>query len=270
MSEQSKPVLSKSQYCIRCCMPETSEGLTFDEFGICSGCRSSEQKMHIGWQEREKRLRSILEKFKGESGDNYDCMVPISGGKDSVFQLHTLVKVYDMKPLAVTFNHNWYTETGKDNLWNILELLNIDHLMFTPNRKLINKIAKHSLYMIGDSCWHCHAGVGSFPLQAAIKFNIPLIVFGESIAEAGNKATYMDNGGQPIPFDEEYYLKVSAKVSPEDMVNDELTMKDLHPFKLPSKKEVLNANIYGIHLGDYMFWDGERQTEFIKKEYGWK
>ena len=270
MSKQNKQLMSEVQYCIRCCMPATSEGTIFDELGICRACNSSEQKMHINWAALNKRLKLILEEFKKNAGDNYDCLVPISGGKDSAFQLHTLVKVFDMKPLAVTFNHNWYSETGTYNLWNILEKLNVDHIMFTPNRGLINKIAKQSLYMIGDSCWHCHAGVGSFPLQAAIKFKIPLIIWGESIAEAGNKTSYMDNGGEPIPFDEEYYLKVSSKVRPEEMVSENISMKDLFPFKLPTKKEVMAANIFGMHLGDYMFWDGERQVEFIKKEYDWK
>jgi len=270
MNKHDTPLMSDVQYCARCCMPETSEGTIFDEMGICRACISSEQKMHINWLDRKKKLEEILDRFRESSGDNYDCLVPISGGKDSVFQLHMLVKIYKMKPLAVTFNHNWYTETGQYNLWNILEKLNVDHIMFTPNRGLINNIAKQSLHMIGDSCWHCHAGVGSFPLQAAIRFKIPLIIWGESIAEAGNKATYMDNGGEPIPFDEEYYLKVSSKVRPEEMICDSITSKDLYPFKLPSKEEVKSAGIYGIHLGDYMFWDGEKQVNFIKKEYGWK
>jgi len=270
MSEKEKQLMSEVQYCIRCCMPATSEGTIFDEIGMCRACNSSEQKMHINWSDRSNKLKIILEEFKNNAGDNYDCLVPISGGKDSAFQLHVLVKVLGMKPLAVTFSHNWFTEVGNYNLWNILEKLNVDHLMFTPNRGLISKIARQSLYNIGDSCWHCHAGIGAFPLQAAIKFKIPLIIWGESIAEAGNKISYMDNGGNPIPFDEEHYLKVSSKVRPEEMVNDELSMKDLYPFKLPSREEVKAAKIYGIHLGDFMFWDGERQTEFIKKEYDWK
>jgi N-acetyl sugar amidotransferase len=270
MGTDNKQLMSEAQYCARCCMPSTSEGTIFDELGICRACQSSEQKMHINWKERGIKLKEVLDEFKAKSGDNYDCLVPISGGKDSAFQLHVLVKVFGMKPLAVTFSHNWFTEVGNYNLWNILEKLNVDHLMFTPNRGLISKIARQSLYNIGDSCWHCHAGIGAFPLQAAIKFKIPLIIWGESIAEAGNKVSYMDNGGEPIPFDENYYLKVSSKVSPEKMVTEDLTMKDLYPFKLPEKEEVKNANIFGIHLGDYMFWDGERQTEFIKKEYDWK
>ena len=250
-------------------MPETSEGLNFDEFGICRGCRSSEHKMHIDWVKREGQLRKILDDFRGKNGDNYDCMVPISGGKDSAFQLHALVKVYKMKPLAVTFSHNWFTETGKFNLMNILEKLDVDHLMFTPNRGLVNKVARKSLSAIGDSCWHCHAGVGTFPLKAAIMMDIPLMIWGESICEAGNKASYGEHS-EPIPFDEEYYLKVSSKASPEKMISDGLTRRDLYPFLLPTKEEVQKAGIFGIHLGDYIFWDGERQTEFIKKEYGWR
>ena len=270
MKAEKTPLYSDIKYCVRCCMPETSEGLRFDEMGICSGCQSSEHKMHINWVEREKKLQEILDKHRNNNGTNYDCIVPISGGKDSCFQLHVLVKVYKMKPLAVTFSHNWFTEVGEYNLKNILEKLNVDHMMFTPNRELVNKVAKQSLYAIGDSCWHCHAGVGAYPLKMAIMTKIPLMIWGESIAEAGNKATYADDNWEPVKFDRDYYLKVSAKVEPEKMVNSQLSLKDLYPFELPSVEEVENANIEGIHLGDYIFWDGERQTEFLKKEYGWR
>ncbi len=269
-NESTKPLYEDIKYCVRCCIPETSEGTVFDEMGICRACRSSEHKMHINWVEREKRLREILEHYKSISGDNFDCIVPISGGKDSVFQLHVLTKVYKMNPLAVTFSHNWFSETGWANLWNMIEKMDVAHMMFTPSRSVVNKLAKKSLYTIGDACWHCHAGVGAWPLKAAIMMKIPLMVWGESICEAGNKASYADNDWQPVKFDEEYYLKVSSKVRPEKMVDENISMKDLYPFKLPDKDEVTEAKIEGIHLGDYMFWDGERQVEFIKKEYGWQ
>lgn len=74
------------KYCTRCCVPETQEGVQFDEMGICTACRSSEEKMHIDWVAREKQLRSILEEAKSKSGTGYDCILPISGGKDSFFQ----------------------------------------------------------------------------------------------------------------------------------------------------------------------------------------
>ena len=268
MADFGKPLYEgKIQYCLRCCMPETSEGINYDERGICQACRSSEMKMHIDWNAREKELRKILEEAKQNSGNNYDCMVPISGGKDSIFQLHILTRVYGMRPLACTFSHNWYSKTGWENLWNCLEKLDVDHIMFTPRRSLVNRLAKKSLYAIGDSCWHCHAGVGAFPLQITIKYGIKLMVWCESTAEFGSKATYE----KPIEFDNEYYMKVSTKVSPEKMIDGQnITAKDVVPFQLPTKEEFLKAGIRGIHLGDYIFWDGERQVEFIKKEYGWQ
>lgn len=249
-------------------MPETNEGIKFDEMGICQACRSSEQKIHIDWTKREKKLRKLFEWARKRSGDNYDCIVPVSGGKDSTFQMHVVTNVYGLKPLAVTFSHNWYSPVGKQNLDNLVEKFNVDHIMFTPNRALVNKLARKSLVMIGDSCWHCHAGVGAFPLQIAVRYNIPLIVWGESIAEVSGRATYEDKDA--IKFDADYFIRQSAKVYPVDMIGGNITAKDMFPFKFPSKEAFKKLGVIGIHLGDYIFWDHERQVEFIKKEYGWK
>lgn len=263
---QIEGVLPGIQYCTRCCLPATAEGLAFDEMGICQPCRSSEQKIHINWIEREKALKAILEKYKGVGPSGYDCIVPISGGKDSTFQLHILTKVYGLKCLAVTFSHNWYTETGKFNLQLCLDKFNVDHIMFTPNNALIGKLAKESLYKIGDSCWHCHSGVGAFPLKAAVMYEIPLLVWGESVAESDGRATYEN----PITFDRDYFTKISARFYAEQMVNEEITLADVKPFILPSYDDIARVGIVGIHLGDYIFWDDERQMEFIRDTYGWK
>jgi N-acetyl sugar amidotransferase len=255
------------RYCVRCCMPETQEGIKFDDMGICQACQSQEHKIHIDWLVREKQLRAILENAKSKAGNNYDCILPISGGKDSTFQMHVLTKVYGMKPLAVTFSHNWYSETGWYNLMNSLEEFNVDHIMFTPNRKLVNKIAKRSLGGIGDSCWHCHAGVGAFPLQVAVRFKIPLLIWGESIAEYSGRASHFN----PVrKFDREYFTKVSAKLHPHEMVNEEISERDLYPFNVPTAEDCEAIGLHGIHLGDYLFWDEERQTEFVRDHYGWK
>jgi len=255
------------QYCTRCCVPETQEGVQFDEMGICTGCRSSEEKMHIDWVVREKQLRSILEEAKAKSGTGYDCILPISGGKDSFFQAHVLVKVYGLKPLAVTFNQNWVSETGFYNLQRCLEVFDLDHLQFTPARTLVNRLAKKSLDAIGDACWHCHSGVGAFPLQVATRFKIPLLVWGESIAENDGRASHQ----RPVhKFDRDYFTKVSARLTAEEMVGGELSAKDLHPFELPSYEEIENTGVWGLHLGDYLFWDDERQTEWIREVYGWR
>ncbi|MFH1019054.1 MAG: N-acetyl sugar amidotransferase [Pseudomonadota bacterium] len=267
MEDKQRPLFDNLQYCVRCCMPETQEGIKFDRFGICQACQSSEQKIHIDWVKREKALRTLLDEAKSKAGDNYDCIIPISGGKDSIFQLHVLCKVYGMKPLAVTFSHNWFSETGWYNLQNSLQQFNVDHMMFTPNRDLINRLARKSIGTIGDSCWHCHAGVGAFPLQVAARFNIPLLIWGESIAESSGRASYLN----PVrKFDREYFTKVSAKLRPDQMEDESLTAKDLYPFNVPSAEECEKAGVFGIHLGDYLFWDEERQTEFVRDTYGWR
>src|SRR5918993_1072266 len=261
-----QPMLAGMRYCTRCCMPESNEGMQFDEMGICRACQSQEQKIHIDWVARERELRALLDCYRA-LGNDYDCIVPISGGKDSTFQLHVLTKVYGMKVLAVTFSHNWFSETGKYNLQNAIDTFGVDHVMFTPSRELINKLARKSLFQIGDSCWHCHSGVGAFPLQTAVKYRIPLLVWGESIADYSGRATHRD----PVHrFDRDYFTRVSAKVYPEAMIGDGIEERDLAPFKLPSAEELEEVGVIGIHLGDYIFWDDERQMEFVRDVYGWR
>lgn len=270
--ESGSPPFPQLRYCVRCCMPETNEGMQFDELGICKACRSSEEKMRIDWTKKELQLREILETAQKLSGDNYDCMVPISGGKDSAFQLHVLTRVYGIKPLAVTFSHNWYSKTGWENLWNVLERLDVDHIMYTPKRSLVNRMARASLPLIGDSCWHCHAGIMSFPLQIAVKFGIKLIVWGESPADFSGRDTY---------FDQKYTMKSAADIAdifmagsvrtgPDALVSSEIEKQELRMFYPPSREELIASGIQAIYLGDYVFWDHERQTEFLIKEYGWK
>ena len=266
MNEKGQPLFKDLQYCTRCCLPSTADGLAFDEMGICQPCRSSEQKIHINWIDREKKLRNILEKSRGKSKSGYDVMVPISGGKDSIFQLYVLTQIYKMRCLAVTFSANWLTETGKHNLKVSLESFNVDHLQFTPNHATINKLARESLYKIGDACWHCHAGVGAFPLKVAVMYDIPLLVWGESVSESDGRATYEN----PIHFDRDYFTKISAKFYAEEMVGKDISIEEVNPWVLPSYNEIEKVGVKGIHLGDYIYWDDERQMEFVRDMFDWR
>lgn len=238
-------------YCLRCCMPSTQEGQELDEAGFCNVCRSAEDKIRIDWKKRHSDLTEILERFREENKNKqYDCLIPISGGKDSVYQLHILIKEFGMRPLAVTFSHNWYSATGMLNLLNCLETFDIDHIMFTPKRSQVNNLAKKSLSAIGDACWHCHAGIGAFPLKVAKDFGINLVVWGESVAESSSRGTY----SKPLmKFDQDYFLKVSAKVKPEVMADEITPLNELETYKTPTSEEYKDSNIFGIHLGDYIF-----------------
>jgi len=248
-------------------MPETEEGYVENEYGMCRICQSSEQKMHIDWIERRHMFEEIVAKCKAQAGNNYDCMVPISGGKDSSFQLYVLTKVFKMKPLAVTYSHNWFSKTGWYNLMRALKEFNVDHIIYTPNRSLVNRLAKKSLGMIGDACWSCHAGVGAFPLHIATKYDIPVLIYGESAAEATQRGDYFE---QKFEYDKSYYTQFSAKKTPDEMICESLAAKDLFMYQLPSDNEYEDAKIKMLHLGDFIFWDDERQMEFIRDTYGWK
>lgn len=172
-----------------------------------------------------------------------------------------------MRALAVTFSHTWFSETGKYNLQNCLDKFDVDHIMFSPSRTLVNKLARKSLFKIGDACWHCHSGVGAFPLQVAVKYQIPLLIWGESIAETSGRATHRN----PVrKFDRDYFTKVSAKVYPEAMVGGDITAREMAAFRLPSVEEIEALGVTGIHLGDFIFWDDERQMEFVRDVYDWR
>jgi N-acetyl sugar amidotransferase len=251
------------RYCNRCCMPETMEGITFDEFGICTPCRSSEEKMHINWEEREKNLKSILDSQR--SDEFYDCMLPMSGGKDSSFQAFVLTKRYGVVPLAVTHGANWMSLTGRYNLENCLQKFDLDHLIFHANRNIINKAARKSLKVIGDACWHCHIGAGTFVIQSAFSWNVALMIWGESIAERDGRGSYMNQTEASIY----YNLEVSGRIKAEDFADDEIAYNDLSHWFYPEKEKIKGSNLRYLHLGDYIFWDEEKQVDFLVRNYEW-
>jgi N-acetyl sugar amidotransferase len=256
----------KLQYCTRCCLPETMEGITFDEFGVCTPCRSSEEKMHINWKDKQSELVEILNKFRNKN--YYDCILPISGGKDSTFQAYVLDRVYKVNSLAVTHGTNWMSLTGRYNLENCINKFNLDHLFFLPNRNTINKVAKRSPELIGDACWHCHIGTQTFPMQTAVKWQIPLMIYGESIAERDGRGSYKNI----LKPEEKYYygLNISAKVEPVKYVGKDIKYSEVQIWNYPSKNEMIESNIIYLHLGDYIFWDEQKQTEFIINQFSWK
>ena len=256
----------KLQYCTRCCLPETMEGITFDDFGVCTPCRSSEEKMHINWKDKQSELIEILNKSKNKN--YYDCLLPISGGKDSTFQAYVLDKVYKINSLAVTHGTNWMSLTGRYNLENCINKFNLDHLFFLPNRNTINKVAKRSPELIGDACWHCHIGTQTFPMQTAVKWQIPLMIYGESIAERDGRGSYK----KILKPEEKYYygLNVSAKVEPVKYVDKDIKYSEVQIWNYPSKQEMIESQIIYLHLGDYIFWDEQKQTEFIINQFAWK
>lgn len=256
--------------CSRCVTPETHETIFFDHEGVCNVCRQQEFKQEkIDWAAREKDLHALLDAHRGK-GD-YDCIVPFSGGKDSTFTLYALVRQYGMKPLVVSFDHGFYRPTVQEGKLRTYRRLGVDVLQFTPNWHIVKKLMLESLKRKGDFCWHCHTGIFAYPMQVAVKYKIPLVIWGEPSAEYTSYYSYDDG---PEEVDEERFNRfVNLGITAEDMagmLGGEATVRDLVPFTYPKLRDLKSINCRSFCLGSYIPWDVKKQSELIKQELDWR
>jgi N-acetyl sugar amidotransferase len=255
-------------------LPETYETIEFDENGVCNICRSAEYKKgKIDWGKRKELLSEIIEKHRGKH--DYDCIVPFSGGKDSTFQLLHLIKEYNLKVLVVRFNHGFMRPTIEENVQKTLKQLGVDIIEFTPNWNIVKRLMKESFIRKTDFCWHCHTGIYSYPIRIAINFDIPLIFYGEPLAEF---SAYYDYINDEIDYEDEkkFNLVRNLGISADDMygmINSEdnpIDKRDLIPYTYPDRKDIRKSKIIPLTLGSFIPWDHVEQTKLIQKELGWK
>ncbi len=256
-------LFKKINYCSRCCTPETWEGIKFDNQNICSICKSAEDKMTIEWKNKEHELNKIFKKYKNDN--YYECLLPISGGKDSTFQSFVLTKKYKLNPLAITHGQNWFSMTGRKNLENCLQKFDLDHLFFCASRKKINYVAKKSLEKIGDACWHCHIGVGAFSWQTSLDWNIKLVVYGEAPADTDARGSFK----KKQKFTPYGNIKNSAIVTSDKFISKNYNFKKLSNWSYPEKKILNKFNPQILYLGQYMFWDEQKNIDYVSKHFGW-
>lgn len=266
------------KYCLRCCYPENSKPITiFDDEGVCSGCRWAEQKSNqsIDWVQRKNELKEILEYYKNLAKKNnapFDCIIPISGGKDSHYQAHLMTKIFKMKPLFVTYNHAYNTKLGIQNLTNIVDTFGGDLLRYSTNPKTAKKLSLFMLSKVGDITWHYHAGIMTFPIQTAVHYKIPLIIWGEH-GESHLHGMYdIDDKIEFTKKNRQEHLMRGFE--PDDILNDsenkEISRNDLAPFFYPSDDEINSIGLRGIYLSNYFPWDEFEHTKFVIENYGFK
>lgn len=242
------------KYCKRCIMPETKPNLRIDVEGICNACRSFEKRKEIDWGKRKKDLFSILEKYRSKNNSNWDCIVPVSGGKDSHYQVIRMLQ-FGLNPLCVVATTCNLSEIGRKNIDNIKNL-GVDCIEFSPNPKIRRKLNKIGLTQVGDISWPEHVGIFTIPIKVAIEYKIPLIIWGEnSQNEYGGPASDSENSVLTRRWLEEYGGLLGLKVS--DLINFEgIEKKHLLPYIYPSDEELKNVGVTGIFLGYYLPWDG--------------
>ena len=254
--------------CKRCLLPETHETICFDSEGICNICAQAEVKTTIDWKERRIWLDSLARKYKGRG--SYDCIVPYSGGKDSVFQLFFVVEELGLKPLVVRFNHLGFRPLVDENNRQVFSCLGVDFVEYAPSPKLVRRLMRESLAINGDFCWHCHMGIFSTALRAAITYETPLVVFGESPAEY----TAYCNFEELLTLDEKLFeTVVSLGATIDEMieaVSDEFEAREFFLFRFPPERDLAQANVTAIWLGNYIQWDTRANVELIQRELGWR
>jgi len=153
-------------------------GLVLDQEGICSGCRIHEEKDLLDWSVRWTLLESIVRPYRSAGGSNYDCIVPVTGANDSYYIVHIVKERLKLNPLLVTYNKYFNTELGIRNLANLRIRFNCDILSQNVNPESVRKITRATLRRIGSVYWHCLAGHSVFPVQTAVRYRIPLIIWG--------------------------------------------------------------------------------------------
>ncbi len=267
------------QYCTRCVYPAVAATpLTFDDKGVCSGCRVHAQKGEIDWEERWEMLVDLVEDYTTD-GD-YDIVIPVSGGKDSYYQAHVAIHELGLKPLLVTYHGNNYLPEGQRNLDRMREVFDADHIIVRPSTDVLIKMNRIGFKLMGDMNWHAHCGIFTVPIQVAARYRVPLILWGEH--------GFLDLGGMFSMYD---FPEFTAKHRLEHSLRgydwydftDEgleklgrpdlkegLTRKDLQWAIYPDDETIDEVGVRGIYLGNYVNWDANSHSKLVVEKYGWE
>ena len=264
--------MHKVKFCKKCVTPSSSAiPMEFDSEGVCSGCNNSNNKKDIDWKRRGMQFQKLLEQYQNKDNSNYDCIIPVSGGKDSYFQVHVIKNIYKMNPLLVTYNSNNWTKTGYENLHNMRDVFNCDHIFFTPSIGLLKKMNRIGFKLMGDMNWHGHSGIFTYPFIVAVQKKIPLVFYGEhGFMDLGGMHSYSDY----VEFTQRYRLEHLLRgYDWQDFLGhegrDEILEKELLGFKFPEDEDIKNIGIRGIFLNNYFEWSGNNNATIAKK-FGFK
>lgn len=260
----------RMQYCTRCCYPIiAATPLTVDVDGVCSGCRTHEEQKQVDWARRERMFRELCDDYRSKSGSNYDCLIPVSGGKDSFWQIHLLKVVYGMNPLLVTYNENNETDVGRRNIQRMKDVFGCDYYNFTPSVAVLKTMNRIGLRRMGDPDMHCHMGINSVPIQIAVRFGVPLIVWGEhGFMNLGGMHSYKDMVEYTARYRKEHLLR---GYDWEDFVGEEgLAERDLLWAKYPDDEAIERVGVRGIFISNFFGWNQNVHARKMIDLYGFE
>ena len=242
------------RYCKSCLYPDSKPDLSFDEDGVCSACTAFDARTEIDWEARRQEFLDIVAQYRSRDGSNYDCIVPVSGGKDSTYQVLRLLEA-DLNPLCVTAMTDALSDIGRRNIENI-KSLGVDHIEVTMNPVIRRRLNKLALAQVGDISWPEHVTIFTVPVRIAVQLGIRLIVWGENPQnEYGGPAAASEHQTLTRRWLEEFGGLLGLRVS--DLVElDGIERRHLIQYVYPSDDALSAAGVTGIFLGHYFPWDG--------------
>lgn len=239
------------RYCSSCVLPDTRPNLILNKEGVCNACLSHGTKSQVDWTLRQCDFRALVEKVKGQSG-GYDCLIPVSGGKDSTWQVVTCLE-HGLTPLAVTWKTPARTSIGQRNLDNLVSL-GVDHIDYQISPKVESRFMLKSFERFGSTAIPMHLALFNIPLSIAVRFKIPLVVWGENSAfEYGS----CDEAHTGFKLDRNWYRTygVTQGTTAADWVSDELTARQLAGYFGPDQDELETCGVHAVFLGYYFPWE---------------
>jgi N-acetyl sugar amidotransferase len=269
------PRLPAVRYCSNCVYPSSSAApLSFDEQGLCSGCRVANRREDVDWVRREGMFRRLLEEYRSPDGSNYDCLIPVSGGKDSYYQVHLVKNVFGMNPLLVTYHGNNYTPAGMRNLVRMREVFGVDHVFFTPSIRVLQAMNRIGMRLMGDMNWHAHAGIFTYPIRVAVNERVPLMIWGEhGFMDLGGMHSYNDFVEFTYRFRHEHALRGYEWpdfVAAAQAQGEQLEKRELIPWMYPTDEQIEAVGVRGVYVSNYFHWDANDHGRMVVERYGFE
>lgn len=248
------------KYCKLCVMPDTRPGITFNDEGVCSACQSFEKRKNIDWEKRRKELEEICDKYRGMNGSSYDCAIAVSGGKDSHFQVYLMKEVMKMNPILFSVEDNFaMTEAGKHNIRNISEEFGCPIISLKPDIKAQKQLMRYTFEKYGKPTWFIDRLIYTFPMLMALKFNTPLLVYGENVS--------YEYGG--LGYEETYSARhqiengVASDIDMNELIQlDGITEQVLELTKAPTIDELNKLD--PMYVSYFLPWNSYSNYQFAK------
>lgn len=248
------------RYCVKCVMPDTRPGISFDSEGVCSACRAYESRGQVDWDERWHELELLCDKYRGMNGDGYDCAIAVSGGKDSHFQVDLFKNRLGMNPILFSVEDNFpMTEAGRHNLKNISEEFGCNIISIKPDIRTQKKVMRYTFEKYGKPTWFIDRLIYTFPLHMALKFKTPLLVYGENVShEYGG-----DHAEETYSAKDQLRNGVASDIPDADLIaNCGISKKDLILTDAPSDSDL--DKLDPIYVSYFLPWNSFFNYEFAK------